>query len=189
MIDGMVATKPDEWRLQSNTNKQGSGNIIDPSLGVLLSKLENEASEKSREIYQYLLDHGVAREQARMVIPVSNYTEAYWKIDLHNLFHFLSLRMDSHAQLEIRQYANAIAEIVKEWVPNAYEAFEDYRLNGMTLTKFDIAGVKALLKPLALTDPKPFSQLIENATINAGLNPKSREGAELAAKLEKLMGV
>ena len=80
---------------------------------------------------------GVAREQARKDLPLSTYTEAYWKIDLHNLLHFLKLRMDAHAQLEIRNYANAIGDIVKVWCPLVWEAFCDYQLNSITLSRVE----------------------------------------------------
>src|SRR5690606_27488156 len=101
--------------------------------------------KRAREIYQNRLDAGVAREQARKDLPLSTYTEAYWKCDLHNILHFLSLRMDSHAQKEIRDYATTIGnEIVKPLFPVVWEAFEDYRLNGMFLTKLDIEAVNFL---------------------------------------------
>jgi thymidylate synthase (FAD) len=74
---------------------------------------------------------GLARELARMTLPASIYTQWYWKVDLHNLFHFLRLRADPHAQYEIRAYANVLCEIVRDWVPHAYAAFEDYRLNAV----------------------------------------------------------
>jgi thymidylate synthase (FAD) len=90
-------------------------------------------------VYKNRLKAGIAREQARKDLPLSTYTMAYWKIDLHNLFHFLGLRMDSHAQLEIRKYANIIGyEIVAKIFPLAWGAFLDYRLNAMTLSARDI---------------------------------------------------
>ncbi len=148
-IDSMDKTDPDKWRMQSTANKQGSGEYLPVhsdsrcSNGILngedLTDHEKYLHEKSREIYESRLEAGVAREQARKDLPLSTYTEAYWKIDLHNLFHFLSLRMDPHAQLEIRQYANIIGnEIVAKIVPHAWEAFVDYRLEGMQLTANDI---------------------------------------------------
>ena len=89
-------------------------------------------------MYKHRLAAGVAREQARKDLLLSTYTEAYWKIDLHNLFHFLSLRMDAHAQHEIRQYPTMIGnEIVAKWCPIAWEAFVDYRLNGIFLSRLD----------------------------------------------------
>jgi thymidylate synthase (FAD) len=77
---------------------------------------------------------GLARELARMTLPASIYTQWYWKVDLHNLFHFLRLRADPHAQYEIRAYAEAICDVVRHWVPAAWDAFEDYRLNAVTFS-------------------------------------------------------
>jgi thymidylate synthase (FAD) len=89
---------------------------------------------------------GLARELARMNLPMNIYTQWYWKTDLHNLFHFLRLRADSHAQYEIRVYAEAIAACVKDWVPLAFAAFEDYRMGGTTLSAKAIAVLKRQLK-------------------------------------------
>lgn len=97
-------------------------------------------------VYRERLEFGVAREQARKDLPLSTYTEAYWKCDLHNILHFLGLRMDSHAQQEIRQYATVIGEqIIKPLFPLVWEAFEDYRLNGMFLTRLEIDCLKSIL--------------------------------------------
>jgi len=149
-IDACQKTAPDEWRSQSARNKQGSEGMVtaypegedrstrDPSPGEYLSNREEALHREARYIYEERLKFDVAREQARKDLPLSNYTEAYWKIDLHNLFHFLSLRMDSHAQLEIRSYANVIGnEIVSKWVPGAWEAFKDYRLEASFLSARD----------------------------------------------------
>jgi len=127
-IDDKQSTSPREWRAQSVGNKQGSNGMLPVPVGNQLTDKERHLHDHANAVYQDRLMAGVAREQARKDLPLSTYIEAYWKIDLHNLFHFLSLRMDSHAQLEIRWYANAIAEIVKECVPLAWEAFEEYRL-------------------------------------------------------------
>ena len=97
-------------------------------------------------IYQKRLEQGVAREQARKDLPLSTYTEAYWKIDLHNLLHFLELRMDAHAQWEIRQYAETIGrEIVGPLLPLVWEAFLDYRVGGMALTRLEQAVIARLV--------------------------------------------
>jgi thymidylate synthase (FAD) len=149
------------WRIQSKTNKQGSeeGSISWPedtnyyndykddySPEEYLSIKETELHENCQNTYQERLDFGVAKEQARKDLPLSTYTEAYWKIDLHNLFHFLRLRMDSHAQEEIRTYATIIGEqIVSKWVPIAWEAFQDYRLNAMNLSATEIMCILNLL--------------------------------------------
>lgn len=144
-IDASQQTPPDEWRLQSRSSKQGSGGFLAEDVGRKLSSQEEELQNRARSIYQERLDHGVAREQARKDLPLSTYTEAYWKINLHNLFHFLSLRMDDHAQLEIRDYARTIGEkIVAKWVPIAWEAFQDYRQSTMGFSRIEIDIVAAL---------------------------------------------
>jgi len=123
-IDASQQTKPDQWRRQSTDNKQGSEGLMDAATGEQLSASERELLDHAQRVYAERLEKGVAREQARKDLPLSTYTEAYWKVDLHNLFHFLWLRMDAHAQWEIRQYANVIGqEIVARWVPMAWEAF------------------------------------------------------------------
>ena len=142
-IDSTQTTLPDHWRLQSPDNKQGSRGHLAVEEGQILSQKEVDLQLFAREVYQERLDAGVAREQARKDLPLSTYTEAYWKIDLHNLFHFLRLRLDSHAQYEIRTYARAIASIVEEWVPIAWAAFCDYQLNSMKLSSIDIEVIHA----------------------------------------------
>ena len=89
---------------------------------------------------------GLARELARIGLPLSTYSEWYWKIDLHNLLHFLALRLDAHAQYEIRVYAEAIGQLVQRWVPQAWEAFGDYRLHAATLSRQELLAVQALLR-------------------------------------------
>ena len=108
-----------------------------------LEKLEADYAQ-----YEKFIARGVAREMARIVLPVSVYTEWYWKIDLHNLFHFLSLRMDPHAQQEIRDYATAMFELVRPIVPIAAEAFLDYQMGAAHLTRLEIEALRSG-KPLA----------------------------------------
>ncbi|MCK9558700.1 MAG: FAD-dependent thymidylate synthase, partial [Candidatus Cloacimonetes bacterium] len=109
------------------------------------SDRESELHHKARELYEERLRFGVAREQARKDLPLSTYTEAYWKIDGHNLLHFLELRMEKHAQLEIRTYANAIAELIKPYIPLTWEAFEDYCLNSMTLSGIEQQMIREIV--------------------------------------------
>lgn len=138
-INACQKTEPDEWRIQSDLNKQGSGTFLDNVIGTELTATENELHHFSKQVYEKRLECGVAREQARKDLPLSSYTEAYWKIDLHNLLHFLSLRMDSHAQYEIREYANVIGnEIVSKWVPYTWDAFQNYRLKSLSLSADEI---------------------------------------------------
>lgn len=134
-IDEKMQTDPREWRTQSKSNKQGSSDLLPTTRGQWLTNREADFHRQAADLYNERLKHDVAREQARKDLPLSTYTEAYWMIDLHNLLHFLGLRMDSHAQLEIRSYANIIgAEIVSQWVPWTWEAFRDYRFNSVSLS-------------------------------------------------------
>lgn len=150
-IDAAHRTGPDQWRKQAASNRQGSEGTLEPEIGRQLSQAEAELHAHARDIYRQRLDAGIAREQARKDLPLSTYTEAYWKIDLHNLFHFLELRMDEHAQWEIRQYALAIGrEIVRPLFPLAWEAFEDYRLGALRLTRLDCAVIARLAAAGAL---------------------------------------
>ena len=143
-IGAAQSTEPSQWRSQAGSNKQGSGGFFDQVVGADLSNEEKEVQAHARKVYEKRLELGVAREQARKDLTLSTYTEAYWKIDLHNLFHFLWLRMAPNAQYEIRSYANIIGnEIVSKWCPMAWEAFVDYRLNSINLTRIDSEVIKA----------------------------------------------
>ncbi len=145
-IDSAQTTSIHGWRTQAKSNRQGSGDALPAEVGETLSKAEYEFQQAARRLYQERLDAGVAREQARKDLPLCTYTEAYWKVDLHNLLHFLALRMDSHAQYEIREYASAIGEkILKPLFPIAWEAFEDYRLHGHSMTRLDVGVMKRLI--------------------------------------------
>jgi thymidylate synthase (FAD) len=182
-IDAMQKTAPDNWRSQSAANRQGSGGVLDHTAGAELSQDESDLHRVSREIYEKRLKAGVAREQARKDLPLSTYTEAYWKVDLHNLLHFLSLRMVDQAQLEIRSYANVIGnEIVNLWCPLAWEAFVDYRLKSVNLSRIEVEIMRALV------EGRPVDA-IKNAGSCGFLKsdgtpvPKSRERVELEAKL------
>jgi thymidylate synthase (FAD) len=149
-IDAAQTTPPDAWRSQAATNRQGSGDWLPTALGAELSAAEAEFHDQARRLYQQRIERGVAREQARKDLPLATYTEAYWKVDLHNLLHFLALRMDSHAQLEIRQYATTIGQqIVQPLFPLVWEAFVDYRLEALHLTRLEIGVIHRLAAALA----------------------------------------
>ena len=144
-IDAAQRTEPGAWRTQSSVNRQGSAGRLPEDVGARLSAEEREFQDRAREMYETRLTAGVAREQARKDLPLATFTEAYWKIDLHNLLHFLHLRMDIHAQQEIREYANTIGEqIVARWVPMAWEAFVDYRRRSTRLSRAESAIVAAV---------------------------------------------
>lgn len=148
-IDAQQQTVPGEWRGQASSNRQGSQGIIPLEVGADLTQAEEDLHALSRRVYQERIAKGVAREQARKDLPLSTYTEAYWKIDLHNLLHFLALRMDAHAQEEIRWYATTIGEqIVQPLFPLVWEAFLDYRLHALTLTRLE-QGVISRMMDLA----------------------------------------
>jgi len=185
-IDGAQMTNTDQWRQQAQDNKQGSAGYFDPSIGNEFSAAEQNLHRLSKEVYNNRLESGVAREQARKDLPLSTYTEAFWQMDLHNLFHFLALRMDSHAQLEIRRYAETIGEkIVSRWVPLAWEAFKDYRFKRMTLSQQD----QELLALLAgQKDQAADDWCKENgwAKVKNGKLVLSREASEFADKVAKL---
>lgn len=195
-IDARQTTLQSEWRLQSGSNKQGSSGFLDELGGKVLSDREGELHEMAQEVYQQRLDYGVAREQARKDLPLSTYTEAYWKCDLRNIFHFLGLRMDSHAQWEIRQYANIIGEqIIKPLFPLCWEAFEDYHLNAMHLTVLDIEAAKAiqLSIPKEYRDESNIRQALSDFSAKNGgsipdewLNDRNREREECLDKLRRL---
>lgn len=144
-IDASQTTSPDEWRLQSSGNRQGSAGYLDNKSGADMTERERELQDLSRKVYNERLDAGIAREQARKDLPLSTYTEAYWKVDLHNLLHFLELRMDHHAQFEIRCYAEVMGwQILRRWCPIVWEAFADYRLNALNLFGGEIQVIKAI---------------------------------------------
>lgn len=177
-IDSYEVTKPNEWRYQSKNNKQGSSGSIPEETGEFFTAKESIVANQCREFYEELLASNVAREQARKVLPLSTYTEAYWKIDLHNLFHFLKLRMDSHAQLEIRKYAQTIARITRQLFPLSFEAFEDYSLYADPFTRID----KILLDLTVTHKISPSDPLLAELAAPHGVS--KRELSEFQDKLK-----
>lgn len=142
--------EPAQLAAQSVVNNQGRGEVLTgPESARVLEILKRDAAQ-CYDDYEAMLSQdgqqGLARELARMNLPMNIYTQWYWKTDLHNLFHFLRLRADAHAQYEIRVYAEAIAACVRDWVPLAFAAFEDYRMGGVTLSGKAIAVLKRQLK-------------------------------------------
>ena len=134
--------EPEVLRKQAVVNKQGSEGESSATNDI------GETNRKAHEYYKSLLDAGVCREQARMVLPQTMYTEFIWKIDLHNLMHFLHLRMDSHAQEEIRDYANAIYKLVAPQAPLTMKAFNDFRVHAVQFSGPEFANLRALLGDL-----------------------------------------
>lgn len=189
-IDSAQATPIDEWRTQSQTNRQGSESFLPTDVGEKLTASETELQALCRRVYQERLDLGVAREQARKDLPLATYTEAYWKVDLHNLLHFLALRMDSHAQLEIREYSATIGrQIVQPLFPAVWEAFEDYRLQASGLSRLEVGCIQRLMQHAAANGRVPPLSVEDFfATQDSTWREltRSRERDECLAKLQEL---
>lgn len=146
MKDEFYVPAPEHIRPQSESNKQGrSDERFSPEVEQQVIDLFREEQAEIYKNYNRLLDLNVARELARNNLPLSLYTEWYWQIDLHNLFHFLRLRLDPHAQYEIRAYAEAMAQCAKAVAPIAYEAFEEHILGSVTFSKAESEALAALL--------------------------------------------
>jgi len=131
-----------EWRRQSQSNKQGSSGTFLSIDGYHMCENAAGTVINTRRVYDSLVKRGVALEQARRILPMCTYTQAYWKCDLHNIFNFLRLRMDHHAQKEIRDFAVAMGDMVSKLFPVAYQAFQDYILQSMTLTRLDLIAIQ-----------------------------------------------
>ncbi|MFZ1661989.1 MAG: FAD-dependent thymidylate synthase [Paracoccaceae bacterium] len=146
---------PENLAAQSTVNNQGRGALLQGDEAQRVLDILRDDAMRSYDNYEAMLSQegqqGLARELARMNLPANVYTQWYWKVDLHNLFHFLRLRADAHAQYEIRVYAETMCQIVKDWVPLAYGAFEDYRLGGATLSGKAIEVLKRRLKGEVVT--------------------------------------
>jgi thymidylate synthase (FAD) len=167
---------------QASSNRQGRDQVLDPAQAAAVQGTVRKNAERAYADYLALLNQdaagapvdperaGLARELARIVLPLNTYTEWYWKTDLHNLLHFIALRADPHAQYEIRAYALVLLDIVRRWAPLSCAAFEDYRLNGAELSGKALA---ALRRMLAGEDV---------AQEDSGLSP--REWRELQAHLQ-----
>ncbi len=146
---------PEQLAAQSTVNNQGRGAVLEGAEAARVLEMLKTDAGRAYDHYEAMLSQdgqqGLARELARMNLPANIYTQWYWKVDLHNLFHFLRLRADSHAQYEIRVYADAIAAMVKDWVPAAYSAFEDYRMGGVQLSGKGVEVIRRRLAGEAVT--------------------------------------
>jgi thymidylate synthase (FAD) len=179
--DEFYLPAPEHLATQSTSNRQGRAEALSgPAAAAALAAIETNASEAYARYVELLNEAGqspdperagLARELARMVLPLNAYTQWYWKIDLHNLLHFSALRADPHAQYEIRAYAEVILDIVRRWVPSTYEAFVDYRLEGAELSAKALAVVRRRLR----------GETVLQA--DSGMNP--REWRELEALLSQ----
>ena len=141
---------PEHVAAQSEVNNQGRGDTLQGEEAARVLEILKGDSMRAYDHYEQMISQegqqGLARELARMNLPSNIYTQWYWKVDLHNLFHFLRLRADAHAQYEIRVYADAICNVVADWVPAASRAFEDYRLGGATMSNTALECIRRMVK-------------------------------------------
>ncbi|MFD1194033.1 FAD-dependent thymidylate synthase [Seohaeicola saemankumensis] len=141
---------PEHLAAQSVVNNQGRGAALEGEEAARVLEILKTDANRAYDHYEAMISQegqlGLARELARMNLPANIYTQWYWKVDLHNLLHFLRLRADAHAQYEIRVYADAICNVVADWVPFAYKAFEDYRMGGATISATALDCVRRMLK-------------------------------------------
>ncbi|NHO32521.1 FAD-dependent thymidylate synthase [Acetobacter fallax] len=140
---------PDHMAIQSASNRQGRGEVLDPATAHNVLNLLRDDAVRTYNTYESLLDTengpGLARELARMNLTLNTYTQWYWKVDLHNLMHFLSLRIDPHAQYEIRAYAETMLEILRAWVPVTAKAFTEYRVGAVTFSATMLSVLRKML--------------------------------------------
>ena len=186
---GRYSIMPDEYyvptsiRTQSESNKQGSDGIINDELSLRWLENYNQLLQDADTLYQSGIDMNMSRELNRICQPVSQYTICQWQMDLHNLMNFLRLRLDSHAQIEIREYAEAIYTLIKKYFPITIEAFEDYALDSITFSRMEIEALRLI-----------FTRNYHNVYNNAdemkhcfdNMNMSNREISEFLKKVTKL---
>lgn len=172
---------------QSTSNRQGRGETLPPEMAQKVRELIAANDESAMRLYRQLADEfGLARELARTVLPVNLYTRWVWTIDLHNLSGLLKLRLDGHAQYEIRVFAQALAEIVKAWLPVSYEALVDYRLEARTFSKWELVALAVMLGDTnyRMGDLEQRLCAADAAAMSVGLGDRERE--ELKQKLRHM---
>jgi len=190
MPDEFYLPPPEQVTYQSKTNRQGGAETLDEAQAAEVLRILTTEQRRVRSGYDRMIELDVRRELARINLGVSQYTEWYWKNDLHNIFHFLQLRLDAHAQHEIRVYAEAMAQIVRAVAPIAWEAFEDYQLNADRLSRLELETLGRLLDGGA---GWPDAARVEAAMPEAwrernakGELKRNREREEFLAKLARL---
>jgi thymidylate synthase (FAD) len=183
--DEFYMPDPEHIQFQSALNKQGRMGEVPTELKQKVLDSFKEISERSFAIYSELNEAGVARELARSILPVNLYTEWYWKNDLHNLLHFVGLRSDSHAQYEIRVFSDAMAESVKAVAPFAWEAYQDYVVNGMRFSRIEQSLLEKNLPHRVIEDIGEDIAYQLTATLHAA---KPREEPDLYSLYQKQAG-
>ena len=169
---------------QSKTNNQGRGETLENKGSIQFEF--NRIFDGATMAYQVLLEEDLSREVARVVLPVANYTECIWKIDLHNFFHFVKLRADSHAQREIRDYADAMYELVKPNFPLCCEAFEDYSQNAVTFSASEMEFIREHVVGDLIEEWEGYTdEEFNDEVLQQKYSFSSREMDELKKKLSK----
>jgi thymidylate synthase (FAD) len=181
MKDEFYYPEEDNIRQQSKNNKQGSEAVMETVDAQDFLRHLDSVCRKNYDLYTEYTNKGMAREQARMILPINLYTEFYWKIDLHNLFHFLGLRCDKHAQWEIRVFAEAILTLIEPIVPWAVEAWNDYHdhRGAVKLTRLEIEALKNYVEAVTAGAPDEYLKAPALDTDN------KREQSEWVAKATK----
>ena len=183
--DEFYTPDPEHIQFQSALNKQGRKGEVPAEMKQKVLDYFNEISERSFAMYTELNKAGIARELARAILPVNLYTEWYWKNDLHNLLHFVGLRSDSHAQYEIRVFSDAMAESVKAVAPFAWEAYQDYVVQGMRFSRIEQSLLEKNLPDRVIDDIGEDIAYQLTATLHAN---KPREDADLYPLYQKQGG-
>lgn len=176
-LDECFLPELDTIKPQSKDNKQGRAGEFPSDVQLAVRERMKRDQERLLESYRWYLEIGVAKELARVNLPFANYTQWYWKIDFHNLMHFLHLRLDSHAQYEIRVFGEAIARIIKDAYPISYRAFEDYKLHSLSFSRIELDVLSANQWPMSLEDTV--------RVMNESMSNK-REREEFFTKIERL---
>jgi thymidylate synthase (FAD) len=176
MIDEFYLPELEYIQPQSKSNKQGRMGELPIQVREEFQRRLHDGYKRQYEDYQWALGAGIAREIARIGLPVANYTQWYWKIDFHNLMHFLRLRLDSHAQYEIRVYGEAIARIIRDAYPMSYRAFEDYQLYSLSFSRLELDILSNHQWPM---DRDKFIDVAREIT-------NKRESEEFVEKIERL---
>jgi thymidylate synthase (FAD) len=181
----MLFYTPAEAQLQKQTskNRQGrSGERVEPEEYSEAVRRWNAIREASRDAYEWMTGNEIARELARIDLPLSTYTQWYWKIDMHNLMHFLRLRVDAHAQWEIQEYGRVMAGMLKRVAPLSYEAWIDYDVCGARLSRMELDALRRLITPGDASLAAQSGARIDAAGLDA-LGLSKREAGELIGKL------
>ena len=181
MKDEFYLPKLDRLQAQGKTNKQGSGELLPADRRPVIRGMMQKEQEDARYYYESYNTEGLARELSRINLPLAQYTEIFWKIDLKNLLHFLNLRQDSHAQYEIRVYADVIAGIVREWLPVTFAAYENYIRDAISLSAKEQAHLATAMQERDSYGDKPYWE-------NKPESFSKGEWAEFRAKVTKLKG-